>query len=211
MSCQLPFVLLYSEWNCELPRGHYGPHAAFDHGAKLEWPNPDTPLPVGRLPAEPGDHDVLAERFARDLISKEATIERLQALLADVTLQRNEFFARLERVEQAACEVISDQAGRLPALDALLGQWEADRQKHFETIDRLEKLGEGCPRAARYNGWVYGLEQCMGELKAVVAGLRADPATRQLLEEKDDQGSRVETGATLPRTRSTAFVDGGDQ
>lgn len=67
------------------------------------------------------------------------------------------------------------------ALEALLKQWEADRQEHFETIERLEKLGEE-PRALKHAGWAYGIEQCKAEL---LAGLRADPAPRQVLEEKD--------------------------
>lgn len=44
------------------------------------------------------------------------------------------------------------------------------------------------------------------------AGLRADPAPRQVLEEKEDKAvSRVETGATLPLAGSTAKISNGDE
>lgn len=46
-TCASPFVPgIIGRVNCEIPAGHYGPHAAFTAGCKVEWPNPDTPIPL---------------------------------------------------------------------------------------------------------------------------------------------------------------------
>lgn len=200
MSCQLPFALPESTWRCQLPKGHYGPCAEFDYGAKLEWPNPDTPLPPetagGRLTAEPEDRDVLAERFARDPISKEATIERLQALLADVILQRNEFFARLERVEQEAEAVIvtlrADLAKATAAWEkssdwALLLESQRNDLEAVGRLPALEALLEETRNWDIYRG-ADDVQHFCDDLKSrmrALAGLRADPAPLQMIEEKD--------------------------
>lgn len=145
-----------------------------------------------------------------------SAVGRLPAL--EALLQQN-----LARELRREADFIHDLAPQRALLLRVAGQLEAIHEAVLCTDDG-SRPWDGCSGHGRPSctatECMYGLDQTLKpkagmcafvDQGSVVAGLRADPATLQVLEEKEDKVSRVDHQRSLPSPGTTAKISNGDE